>query len=96
MTGATPPSVQGATATSLGATEEKDDALRKTAQDFEAAFISEMLAHAGLDKALTQNTGFGGEAFSGMLVEVYAERLAEKGAFGIGDKIYAQLKEKAE
>ncbi|PQA87413.1 rod-binding protein [Hyphococcus luteus] len=71
---------------------EKEKALRKTAQEFEAVFISEMLSHAGFDKAVSQDAGFGGEAFSGMLVESYAEDLAEKGGFGLADQIYRQLK----
>lgn len=71
---------------------EKEEALRKTAQEFETVFISEMLSHAGFDKAIAQDSGFGGEAFSRMLVETYAENLAEKGGFGLADQIYRQLK----
>ncbi len=71
---------------------EKEETLRKTAQEFESVFIAEMLSHAGFDKALSQDSGFGGEAFSRMLVETYAEGLAEKGGFGLADQIYRQLK----
>lgn len=73
---------------------EKDAALRKTAQEFEAVFIKEMLTHSGLDKALSSDSGIGGEAFSSMLVETYADGIAEKGGFGLADQIYRQLKEK--
>ncbi|MCK5747421.1 MAG: rod-binding protein [Oricola sp.] len=71
---------------------EKEEALHKTAQEFETVFIAEMLSHAGFDKAIAQDSGFGGEAFSRMLVETYAEDLAEKGGFGLADQIYRQLK----
>lgn len=72
--------------------EERDAQLREKAQEFESIFIAEMLSHAGFDKALSENAGFGGEAFSRMLVESYAEQLSEKGGFGLADRIYRQLK----
>jgi hypothetical protein len=43
---------------------EKEEALHKTAQEFETVFIAEMLSHAGFDKAIAQDSGFGGEACS--------------------------------
>lgn len=76
------------------AAEKQDAALRKTAQEFEAVFIKEMLTHAGLDKAMASDSGIGGEAFSSMLVQTYAEGIAEKGGFGLADQVYRQLKEK--
>lgn len=71
---------------------EKEESLRKTAQEFESVFIAEMLSHAGLDKAVAQSSGFGGEAFSRMLIDTYADKLTEKGGFGLADQIYRQLK----
>ena len=76
------------------AATKQDAALRKTAQEFEAVFIKEMLTHAGLDKAMASDSGIGGEAFSSMLVQTYAEGIAEKGGFGLADQVYRQLKEK--
>lgn len=70
----------------------RDAAIREKAKEFEAVFIAEMLSHAGFDKALSENSGFGGEAFSRMLVESYAEQLSKKGGFGLADQIYRQLK----
>lgn len=72
---------------------EKDASLRKTAKEFESVFIAEMLTHAGFDKALSESSGYGGEAFSRMLVETYAGQLSEKGGFGLADQIYRQLKD---
>ena len=72
---------------------QKDETLRKSAQEFETVFIAQMLTHAGLDKALASDSGYGGEAFSGMLVETYAEELSKKGGFGLAEQIYRQLKD---
>ncbi|WP_411815931.1 rod-binding protein [Hyphococcus sp. DH-69] len=74
------------------AAADKDAALRKSAAEFESVFIAEMLSHAGFDKALSENSGFGGEAFSRMLVESYAEEITNNGGFGLADQIYQQLK----
>lgn len=76
------------------AAAEKDAELRQTAQEFEAVFIAEMLSHAGFEKAIAQDTGLGGEAFSRMLVETYADQLSKKGGFGLADQIYRQLKDR--
>lgn len=72
--------------------EARDAEIRDKAKEFESVFIAEMLSHAGFDKALSESAGFGGEAFSRMLVESYAEQLTEKGGFGLADQIYRQLK----
>jgi len=72
--------------------EVSDPILRQSAEKLEASFIAEMLKHAGFEKALSQESGFGGDVFSGFLVDIYAERLAENGGFGLADQIYAQLK----
>ncbi len=72
---------------------EKEARLRETAREFESVFIAEMLAHAGLDKALAQDSGYGGEAFSSMLVQTYADELSRKGGFGVAEQIYRQLKD---
>ncbi|MBI1366969.1 MAG: chemotaxis protein chel [Alphaproteobacteria bacterium] len=71
---------------------EKDAALLKTAREFESVFIAQMLSYGGLSKALSAEGGFGGEAFSSMLVDQYAEKLTERGGFGIAQKIYEQLR----
>ena len=86
------PAAAGKAGDAPAAMSEKEEALRKTAKEFESVFIAEMLSHAGFDKAIAQDSGFGGEAFSRMLVETYAEELTEKGGFGLADQIYRQLK----
>jgi Rod binding domain-containing protein len=67
---------------------------RKTARDFEAAFIAEMLAHAGFAKSLAGDSGFGGESFSRFLLDAYADKLADKGGFGVADAVYQSIREK--
>ncbi len=73
--------------------EERDAGIRRAAKEFEATFIAEMLTYAGFDKALSSRAGFGGEAFSRMLIDSYASEIAEGGSFGLADKIYSQLKD---
>lgn len=71
----------------------RDDALRQAAKEFEATFIAEMLTYAGFDKALSSRSGFGGEAFSRLLIDAYAAEISEGGSFGLADTIYNQLKD---
>ncbi len=68
--------------------------LLKKAREFETAFVAQMLSHSGLAKALNANSGFGGEAFSSLLVEQYAGQIVDRGGFGLADKIYEQLRDK--
>lgn len=68
-----------------------NNGLFKQAQDFESVFIAEMLKYSGFAEALSSNGGFGGEAFSSMLIEQYADKIAEKGGFGLAEHIYEQL-----
>lgn len=72
----------------------RDEALRESAKAFEAAFLAQMLTHSGLAKSLSANGGFGGEAFSTLLVEQYAAQIVEQGGFGLAEKIYEQLRDK--
>lgn len=73
---------------------QREQKLRDSAQQFEAVFIAQMLSHTGLDKALAGDSGFGGEAFSSMLVQTYADELSKNGGFGLADQIYRQLKDR--
>ena len=73
----------------------RDAQLREQAREFEAVFVSQMLKHAGLTEALSgSESKFGGEAFSNMLTEQYANELVEDGGFGLAEEIYQQLLEK--
>lgn len=63
-------------------------AIRRAAEAFEAAFLAEMLSHAGIGKP---PEGFGGGAgedgFASFLIQAYAEKIAATGHFGIAEAI---------
>lgn len=68
-------------------------AIRKTAEEFEAVFLSELLApifeHLGTDQL-----GGGGEgerAFRPLLVQEYAKEFAKAGGIGIADAVTREL-----
>ncbi len=72
-----------------------DEALRQSARDFEAVFISQMLQYAGFAKALTKDTGSGSAPFASMYLNLVAEDIAEAGGFGLQQQIYQTLSTKA-
>lgn len=59
----------------------------ETARRFEQLLWADMLSHAGLEKAFTQNGGEGASAFARYIVEAIAKDLAEKHSLGLGDRI---------
>lgn len=67
------------------------DETREAAAEFEAVFVTEMLSHAGFEKALASEAGFGGEAMSGLLLEAYAKKIVERGGFGLADAIARRI-----
>jgi len=71
--------------------ERNDPALREAAEDFEAAFISQMLKFSGLGKALTTGGGEDVSAFTDFYIQNYAEQIVETGGFGLADKFYDKL-----
>lgn len=72
----------------------RDAAIREQAEEFEAIFIAQMLKHSGFEKALSADSGFGGENYASLLLERYAAKIVDNGGFGLADKIYQQLKAK--
>lgn len=60
---------------------------REAAEALEASFIAEMMRHAGLADAVSGDAGFGGDAFTGFLLDAYARDLAARGGFGLADAI---------
>ena len=73
-----------------------DGAIRHVAEMFEATFLAQMLQHSGLAKPRESFGGGAGEAaFSSMLIQAYADKLAEQGGLGLADQIQAQLAERA-
>ncbi len=66
--------------------------LRQVSDEFETAFLSEMLKHSGVAK---MPEGFGGgpgeEAFSSLLVKEYSELLVKSGGLGISETVFQTL-----
>lgn len=73
----------------------EDPAIRDAAEDFEAAFISQMLKFSGLGKALTTGGGEDVAAFTDFYIQNYAEQIVESGGFGLADKFYDKLATRA-
>lgn len=72
----------------------KDDiAARKTANEFEAMFLSQMLEH--MSSGIKTDGPFGGgqgEAmFRSLMNQEYADMLSKRGGVGIADHVYRQI-----
>jgi len=68
------------------------DELRRVAREFETAFLSEMLKHAGVGRMPeTFNGGVGEEGFADMLAREYAAEIARTGRLGLAEQIWRSL-----
>lgn len=69
------------------------DAVRRVAEEFETAFLTEMLKASGLGKPLEGFGGGGaGEAqFSSFMVEGYAKAIRDAGGLGLSETIFRAL-----
>ena len=72
----------------------RDELMIERAKEFEAVFVAQMLKHSGFEKALSTDSGLGGENYASLLLNQYAARIVDNGGFGLADKIYEQLKAK--
>ncbi len=64
-------------------------AARQTAQAFEAAFLSEMLKHTGINRTPESTGGGAGEdAFGSFLTGEYARLIAARGGIGLAEQIF--------
>ncbi len=72
----------------------RDDTILEQAKEFEAVFVAQMLKHSGFEKALSADSGFGGENYASLLLNQYAAKIVDNGGFGLAEKIYEQLKAK--
>lgn len=81
---------------SEAAASAHDQRLLKTAKEFEAVFLAQMLNATALGREPAGfGGGFGSEAFRSLLTEEYARRIAERGGLGIAESVYRQLSEYA-
>ncbi|MCU4651589.1 chemotaxis protein chel [Roseibacterium sp. SDUM158016] len=76
-----------------GAQVPDHEALRAVARDLEAAFLAEMLKHAGLgaSRAGTFGGGAGEEQFASTLRVEHARLLAERGGIGLAESFFHAL-----
>jgi Rod binding domain-containing protein len=83
----------GAQPTSQTGRQGAADELRRAAEEFEAVFLSEMLApmFAGLDSDGLGGGGMGEQIFRPMLIERYAEALSQAGGVGIADSVVREM-----
>ncbi|WP_062762305.1 rod-binding protein [Falsirhodobacter sp. alg1] len=66
--------------------------LREKAQELEAAFLAEMLGHAGLDGLSGDfGGGAGEEQFSSFLRAEQAKAMVQKGGIGLSESIYRAM-----
>lgn len=85
----TAPSSEAATAQTTG----DETSMKQVAQNFEAAFIAQMLTHSGLADAMTSGEGKMASAFGSFYIEELATQMAGDGGLGLADSIYSQLKQ---
>ncbi|MVO15585.1 flagellar biosynthesis protein FlgJ [Rhodobacteraceae bacterium CY05] len=80
--------------TSLQPVPDRQDPLRKAAQQLEATFLAEMLKSAGLGESRESFGGGSGEdQFSTFLVRAQAEQMAQAGGIGLAESLYNSMKE---
>lgn len=92
-----PPPISAQTSAYLAPQSPRDIALKAQAKDFEASFMAEMLAHAGLGKSDTSfSGGIGEEQFSSFLRQEQARLLVEKGGIGLAEKLFTAMRGKAD
>ena len=73
--------------------------LREVAQDLEAAFLAEMLKHAGFGEPRDDDSfggGIGEEQFSSMLRDHHASAISSRGGLGLAEQIFTSLVRRAE
>lgn len=67
--------------------------LRKSANEFESQFVSQMLGplFEGIQTDETFGGGRGEEMFRPMLIEQFGKQITQRGGFGIAKQVYAEL-----
>lgn len=86
------------TTTGTAPTPPREAALWVRAQELEAAFLSEMLGHAGLEQGAGGETGFSGgigeQQFSSFLRAEQARLMVQKGGIGLAEQIFHSLEKR--
>lgn len=78
----------------LAAGSSRDALLRSRAEELEAAFLAEMLSHAGLDAEGGSFSGGAGETqFASFLRDEQARQMVRHGGIGLAEQIFQSLKQ---
>lgn len=86
----------GPTSTTIAEAGGVDPAIMAAAKEFEAVFLGEMLRQTGLaDAPESFGGGIGEDRFAGLLIDEYARSIASSHSFGIADRVYRVLLERA-
>lgn len=73
----------------------RDALLRSRAQELEAAFLAEMLSHAGLDAESGRFSGGSGETqFTSFLRDEQARQMVRHGGIGLAEQIFQSLRQR--
>ncbi len=74
-------------------TTDRRTELFQKAQELEAAFLSEMLRHAGLSKGMDGlgGGGAGEEQFASFLREAQAQAMVQGGGIGLAERLFDSL-----
>ena len=69
------------------------EAARKSAQDFEAVFVSQMVSHmfAGIKEDEMFGGGQAGDMYRSMLNEEYGRAIAKSGGIGVANQVMQQI-----
>lgn len=70
---------------------DEDARLQAAAKQFEAAFIRQMLDHAGFAEAFGAGEGGSADAMSSFLIDHLATEISDQGAFGLAEHFYNKL-----
>lgn len=77
----------------LRPTSSRDVALMNKAKEMEAAFLAEMLGHAGLDADSTSEFGggTGEEQFASFLRQEQATMMVDRGGIGLAESLFRAM-----
>jgi len=90
----TPTPAKPSVAAPMSASEAaKRAAIHKTAVDFEATFLSQMMSHMfeGVSTPAPFGGGAGEDAFKSLLTDAYAKQLAKAGGVGVAASIQREM-----
>ena len=76
-----------------GSSPKSEEAMKKTADDFEQVFLSQMFNHmfSGIKTDVMFGGGHGEDMFQSMMVDEYAKQIVSHGGIGISDSVLHTL-----